>query len=174
MAKLTKQMLERAQPTLEELETRFALGLREHIIGSLETHVDRTLLLYDWEEANPPSDTEPALGLPEALRQLAAEDDLRSKLEALAATVHGRVVTEDDLIQVSPRLRGIRRAERRLVWAQRFYAYGRALHDALSAIDKEYPCDTPEGVAALLRAAARFTVDVNQGKYIPEAENGRN
>lgn len=84
-------------PTVEELETRFALGLREHIIGSLETHVDRTL--FDWE---------------------------------------------------------------------------RALHDALSAIDKEHPCNTPEGVAALLRAAARFTVDVNQGKYIPEAENGRN
>lgn len=91
-------------PTVEELETRFALGLREHIIGSLETHVDRTMLLFDWEEANPP----------------------------------------------------------------RFYAYERALHDALSAIDKEHPCDTPEGVAALLRAAARFTVDVNQGKYIPE------
>lgn len=159
-------------PTLDELETRFALGLREHIIDSLETHVDRTL--FDWEEANPPPDTEPALGIPEALRQLAAEDDLRAKLEDLAAMVHGRVVTEDDLIQVSPRLRGIRRAEPRLVWAQRFYAYERALHDALSVIDKEHPCDTPEGVAALLRAAARFTVDVNQGKYIPEAENGRN
>jgi len=49
-------------PTVEELETRFALGLREHIIGSLETHVDRTL--FDWEEANPPPIPSPRLGFP--------------------------------------------------------------------------------------------------------------